>query len=270
MSLVLRDIDIGYRRHAVVSGLSPGVVEHGSLVAVLGPNGVGKSTLLRALAGLLPYAGHARLDDLDLRALDATRRSRHIGYLPQSLPQPTALVAYETVLLACGIATPGLARAARAQRVEATLAALGLERIALTRMSELSGGQRQMVGLAQVLVRTPRLLLLDEPTSALDLRWQLDVLAQVRRVTREAGAIALVVSHDLNLALRHCDSVLLLAPGHDYRFGSVDDMLDADWLRRAYGVEARIERCSRGHPVVLADAPATSQLTRAGRPTFTP
>ena len=111
-----------------------------------------------------------------------------------------------------------------------------------------------MVGLAQVLVRAPRLLLLDEPTSALDLRWQLQVLQAVRQRVQQQGSVGLVAVHDLNLALRFCQRVLVLGGGTVLAQGDPAQVLTPALLRQAYGVQARVERCSQGHLLVLADA----------------
>ena len=110
-----------------------------------------------------------------------------------------------------------------------------------------------MIGLAQVLVRAPRLLLLDEPTSALDLRWQLQVLQAVRALVDEDRTLALIAVHDLNLALRFCDRIAVLGQGRVLAAGRPADVLTPALLRAAYGVRARIEHCSLGHPLVLAD-----------------
>ena len=110
-----------------------------------------------------------------------------------------------------------------------------------------------MIGLAQVLVRAPRLLLLDEPTSALDLRWQLQVLQAVRALVDEGKTLALIAVHDLNLALRFCDRIVVLGQGRVLASGRPADVLTPALLRTAYGVRARVERCALGHPIVLAD-----------------
>lgn len=251
MSLLIRDLRLAHGKRLVLENLSLEPIEPGAMVAVLGPNGVGKSTLIRALAGMHTATGEALLGDQPLLGIAPWRQRARVGYLPQHLPQATSLLAYELLQGACR-ARGGAAGGADV-RIAAVLSRLGIEALALRRLSELSGGQRQLVGLAQVLVSEPRLLLFDEPTSALDLRWQLRVLQVVRELTQERGCIALVACHDLNLALRHCDRLLLLAPGGHYRLGTADQVLDADWLRLAYGVEARIERCSAGWPLVLAD-----------------
>ncbi|MFC0219472.1 iron complex transport system ATP-binding protein [Pseudochelatococcus lubricantis] len=251
--LRLEDVSVGYGRTPVLSHLDIGPVAPGSLVAVVGSNAVGKSTLLKAIAGLRPATGGIRLGDTDLARLPLAKRVRLVGYLSQSLPQPTSLVAYEAVTSAFRAVRGDLSADEVERRVEEVFAALGLRGLALRRLSEMSGGQRQMVGLAQVLVRKPPLLLLDEPTSALDLRWQLNVLETVRGITRGENAICLIAIHDVNLALRFCDAVIVLGGGGVLAAGAPEDVMTPDLLRRAYGIEGRVERCSRGFPIVLSD-----------------
>lgn len=255
MSLELQQLTVGYRRQPVFLKLTLPPIEPGELVAVVGPNAVGKSTLLKGIAGLLPSSGQVRLNGQTLTALAPAQRVQHLGYLPQPLPQAVPLVAYETVFSACRASRGGEPRDATERAIEEVFDTLGIRHLALRQLAEMSGGQRQMVGLAQVLVRKPPLMLLDEPTSALDLRWQLNVLEAVRAATRENGAIAMVASHDLNLALRFCDRVLVLSPGGRAEMGTAQQVLTPELLARTYGIEARIECCSRGHPIVLADRP---------------
>jgi len=248
--LSLHGVSVGYGRRTVLSGLELETVPPGSLVAVIGPNAAGKSTLLKAIAGLRPASGRIVLDGEDLAAMAAHRRVRLVGYLPQVLPQGTSLVAYEAVLAALrAVRGDGPAEVA----IDAVFDQLGLRDLALRRLGEMSGGQRQMVGLAQALVRRPRLLLLDEPTSALDLRWQLTVLETVRAIAARDRSIALLAMHDLNLALRACDRVVVLAHGRLLTAGPPEQAMNPDVLRRAYGIEGRVERCSQGFPIVLSD-----------------
>lgn len=258
MSLKLTGVTAGYRRQPVFRDLSLPDIPAGSLVAVVGPNAVGKSTLLKSLSGVLPSRGSVALGGQVLDRQSTGQRGRQIGYLPQPLPQAIPLVAYETVFSACRSTRGDWSRQQTEQAIEAVFETLGIRELALRRLSEMSGGQRQMVGLAQVLVRRTPLLLLDEPTSALDLHWQLNVLNAVRSATTDDRAIALVASHDLNLALRFCDLVLVLSSGGKAELGRPDQVLTPDLLARTYGIEARIERCSRGHPIVLADRPLSA------------
>ncbi|QLF93204.1 ABC transporter ATP-binding protein [Pseudomonas sp. ABC1] len=251
--LRVNGLTAGYGRRHILRDLSLPLLPSGSLVALVGANGVGKSTLLRALAGLQPATGHIELDGQDISRHSAAQRAGRVAYLPQTLPQGSSLLAYETVLAANRAVPSGVAPEALQQAIAELFAVLDLEPLAMRRLDELSGGQRQMVGLAQVLVRRPQLLLLDEPTSALDLRWQLKVLETVRQITREQGSVALLAIHDINLALRFCDQLVLLGEGGLLAAGCPQQVLDSELLRRAYGIEGRVERCSQGFSLVLAD-----------------
>lgn len=257
-SLKISQLTTGYQRRMIFDQLDLPPLPAGSLVGVLGPNAVGKSTFLKAIAGMRPAKGDIHLGELALSSLHGANRMRHVGYLPQTLPQPTSLVAYEAVASACRAARAELSREATDSLVEQVFARLSLHSLAFRRMDTLSGGQRQMVGLAQALVRQPQLLLLDEPTSALDLRWQLALIEGVRGVVQEQQAICLIALHDINLALRFCDQIILFAPSGLLATGAPREVITAEHLREAYGIEARIESCSLGHPVVLTDRVADS------------
>lgn len=252
-ALVVEQLTVGYPGHAVLSKLSLGPISAGTLVAVVGPNAVGKSTLLKALAGLRPAQGQVWLDGEALAPLSPRERLRRVGYLPQALPQASSLLAYESMQSALRVSRPEWGHAGIEAAIDHIFTTLGLHHLALRRLDELSGGQRQMVGLAQVVVRQPRLLLLDEPTSALDLRWQLQVLQTVRALVDQQQATALIALHDLNLALRFCDQIVVLGGGKVLAAGAPAEIFTADLLRRAYGVQARVERCSLGHLIVLVD-----------------
>ncbi|AKJ29743.1 ABC transporter ATP-binding protein [Caldimonas brevitalea] len=255
--LIVEHLSVGYRGRTVLQSVDLPAVPSGSLVAVVGPNGAGKSTLLRALAGLVAAQGQVWLDGTDLQQLRLPERLQRVGYLPQALPQPTSLLAYEALLCAARAALPGSGRRQIETRIETRIETLverlGLGALALRRIDELSGGQRQLLGLAQVLVREPALLLLDEPTSALDLRWQLRVLQGVRDLLSSRGGICLVALHDLNLALRLCDRMLVLGHGGVLAQGPPADIFTPALLRRAYGVQGRVERCSQGQQMVVVD-----------------
>lgn len=266
LGLELQGFTAGYPGHTVIRALDLPRVAPGQLVAVLGPNGAGKSTLLRAIAGLRPAGGQALLDGQSLQVLPLHERLRLAGYLPQALPQPSSLLAYESLLSALRASHPDIDRTTAAADIEAILVELGLENLALRRLDQLSGGQRQIVGLAQVVVRRPRVLLLDEPTSALDLRWQLRVLDLVRTQASRHGTLVLVALHDLNLALRYCDRAVVLGPDGLALCGTSDQLIDAALLRRVWGVDARVERCSQGYPLVITDRALDTPTTTGDSP----
>ncbi|RFA29001.1 ABC transporter [Alkalilimnicola ehrlichii] len=245
-------LSAGYRGRKVLLDVSIETIPSHSLVALVGPNAAGKSTLLKAIVGLAPARGEVWLDGDALQRLTPAQRLRRAGYLPQTLPQACSLTAYESLLSALRAGCPELTVQEAEHNAESTLDLLELRPLALRRMDQLSGGQRQMVGLAQVIARQPRMLLLDEPTSALDLRWQVCVLEAVRQLARARGAIALIAIHDLNLALRFCDRVLVLDQGKVLASGTPANF-QSDLLEQVYGVEGRLEHCSHGHPLVVVD-----------------
>jgi iron complex transport system ATP-binding protein len=252
-ALIVRHLSAGYSKRQVIRDLSLPAVPAGTLLGLLGPNASGKSTLLRAIAGQGRSSGQIELNDEDLNLLSHAKRATLVGYLPQSLPGTTSLVAYEAVMAACRAVQPNFREATVEDAIESTFDDLGIRHLALERMSHLSGGQRQMVGLAQVLVRRPQLLLLDEPTSALDLRWQLSVISAVRRMLEKSRAVGVIAIHDINLAIRTCDQLAVLDRGEIIASGLAANVITPEVIARAYGVSSRVETCSRGIPFVLTD-----------------
>ena len=137
--------------------------------------------------------------------------------------------------------------------VRTVLAELGISALADRYLDELSGGQKQLVGLAQALSHQPRILLLDEPLASLDLNHQHHVMQLLGRLTRERDLLILIVVHDLNCVLRYCDQALLMRDGTLLASGAPEQVITADLLAAAFGVRARIETCSLNRPYVLVD-----------------
>jgi iron complex transport system ATP-binding protein len=241
-----------YGRRQVLHEVSLPPLAAGEVVALLGPNGSGKSSLLKAVAGLLPATGVLRLDGQDLTHWSRAQRVARVAYLPQALPAPVHVNVTEAMLAALraldGARSGDLARCAK------VLARLGIDGLADAWLDQLSGGQRQLVGLAQALVREPGVLLLDEPLSALDLRHQWRTMQLLARLAREDGLAILVVLHDLNTALHHCSGAVLLHEGRVAAAGSPAEVVTPAALARVYGVQARVEPCSQGRLQVLVDA----------------
>ncbi len=250
--LCIAHFHAGYARREVISDLSVPLLPRGKITVLLGPNGCGKSTLLRALAGLNRARGELWLDDRDLMRLPFAKRADKVVYLPQSLPAGVHLHVMESIIVAQR-ASGGRAHAGDEEAVMALLDRLGIAHLALRYLEELSGGQKQLVGLAQSLIRRPSLLLLDEPLSALDLNYQYHVMDVIGRETRQRNIVTLVVVHDINIALRHGEHVLMLQNGRLIADGEPERVITADSLAEVYGVRGRIERCSLGLPQVLID-----------------
>lgn len=248
-------LQVAYKRRVVLHGIDLPAFEPGQIIALVGPNGAGKSTLLRALAGLLPATGQIHLGALDLRLCSRRERAAVLGFMPQTLPEGIELSVLETLMGALRGGDPLAVHGSPAlqeQRCWATLERLGIVHLGLQPLDKLSGGQRQMVSLAQAVIRKPQLLLLDEPTSALDLRYQNDVMQMVRGLADE-GRIVVVVLHDLALAARWADRIVVLQDGRLHTAGTPEQCLTPAMLAQVYRVQARIERCSRQRVLVHVD-----------------
>ncbi|NLR76728.1 ABC transporter ATP-binding protein [Leeia aquatica] len=249
--LYWQDLTVGYRQRPVLQGLSCQALRAGELVAVLGPNGCGKSTLLRALMGEIPAEGTLWQDGAPVsRAALAAQAA----CLPQALPPPSRLSVLEALRLARQLS--GDNAAARYAELANMLHAMDLQEQAHTPLAELSGGQRQRVGIAQALLRQPRLLLLDEPLSALDLYQQHQVMAWLKAETQTRQMITILVLHDLNIALRHADQVLLMHRGGLYAQGRPEQVIRPDTLRTVYAIDTRLETCSQGRHWLMVDGAA--------------
>lgn len=241
MSLVLDQVSVTLGARGVVHDVSIDV-EHGKVVALLGPNGAGKTTLMRAALGLAACEGKVLLDGVDPHTMSARERALRAAYLPQR-PQAIWPVSVES-LVALGRfahgAAPDRLRAPDQAAVDAALEACGLTAMRTRRMDELSGGEKARAHLARALAQQAALLVLDEPTAGLDPAQAMAVASILRR-TAEEGAV-LFSTHDVTLAVRYADHIVLLRDGRVIAQGAPREALSPDNLRVAYGVEGRIEQ----------------------------
>jgi iron complex transport system ATP-binding protein len=251
MALELRSLSFGYANFPLFEALQAEPLKRGELTALVGPNGAGQSSLFRLIAGLArPSGGSIRLDGGDAAALSPRRRSERIFLLTQHTSIRAALGVFDVVLLARQGWRGGKASDEDIARVEEALEALDIEHLSDRMVTELSGGQQQLVALCQALVRDPDVLLLDEPTSALDLRHQLKVMHLVHEVTRRRNMVTIAALHDLGLASRFADRFMLLHEGRIAADGIPEDVLSDTRAGDAYGVGIRLERTSGGRLVI--------------------
>ncbi|GHH13292.1 ABC transporter [Sphingomonas glacialis] len=215
-------------------------LEHGALIGVIGPNGAGKSTLARALLGLLPpAAGRVTIDGTDVATLGSAEIARHIAYLPQAYALHWPLSVARLVGLG---RLPHLGPFSRISAldqaaIDAALRDTGTAHLADRTATDLSGGERARVMLARALATGAPALIADEPLTALDPGHQLDVMALLRAQAR-GGALIVVVLHDLSIAARFCDRLLLLDRGRLVADGTPDAVLTDAALASVYGITA--------------------------------
>lgn len=226
MTVTLENVGVLYGTHVAVDGVSLSA-SRGEVLALVGPNGSGKTSVLKAVAGQCPYSGSIAHDE---------PRTARIAYMPQNMMAAASLTVIETVLL--GRLRSLALRVSRADLdvVSETLSSLGLLALAGRSIGALSGGQRQLVFLAQALAGSPECLLLDEPTSALDLRHQLDVLELMRRATIDRSLTTIVVLHDLNAASRFADRVAVLSSGRLVASGPPATTITPALVESVFGV----------------------------------
>ncbi|MBD2838712.1 heme ABC transporter ATP-binding protein [Pseudomonas sp. JM0905a] len=231
-------------------------LQPGEVLGVLGPNGAGKSTLLGALCGeVSAAAGQVSLDGRAFAEWSGPQRARRLAVLPQSSTLNFAFRVEEVV--AMGRMPHDTGRERDAEVIAEALQAADASHLAGRSYLALSGGERQRVHLARVLAQlwpgsAGQILLLDEPTSALDPLHQHTTLQAVRAFA-DRGVAVLVILHDLNLAARYCDRLLLLADGRPHLLGAPEQVLQAEPLKTVFGLEVLVQRHpERGHPLIIA------------------
>ncbi|MCS7132187.1 MAG: ABC transporter ATP-binding protein [Aigarchaeota archaeon] len=242
MSLRARDLQFYYGARKILENISL-TADEGELIGVVGPNGSGKTTLLKILDGLLkPKIGSVYLDGKSIQEMSIKEIARNIAMVPQDASADVEFTAFEMVIMG---RTPHLgklsletvedeAKVKRWMEVTETL------HLAERKMSEISGGEKQRVIIARALAQEPRVLLLDEPTANLDLCYQLQIMDLLKRLTRELGLIVICAIHDLNLASRYCDRIILLNEGVIAAVGKPIEVITAENLRKVFKVDAKI------------------------------
>ena len=235
MTLAGRDLTIGYRDRVVGRGLDVALAQ-GEVLALLGPNGGGKTTLLKTLLGILPpRAGEVAIGGRTLAAIPMRERARLIAYVPQ-MHVPTFAFTVESVVLMGRTALAGLLGAPSAHDravAAATLMRLGIAHLAARPYTMISGGERQLVLLARALAQEPQFVVLDEPTASLDFGNQGKVMREIRALAA-AGHGVVFTTHDPNHALRAADRAYLLRAGERIAEGSVADVLTRAQLEALY------------------------------------
>jgi iron complex transport system ATP-binding protein len=240
--LVARGLAAGYHDRRVIDGLDIDIAP-GKVTALVGANACGKSTLLSTLARIIPaQGGTITLDGTDVRDIPRRQLARRLGMLPQQPTAPDGLAVAELVARGRYPHRGALARwtAQDDAAVDEALEATGMTEFADRPIGELSGGQRQRAWIAMALAQQPRIMLLDEPTTFLDLTHQLDVLDLLRRMNRERGTTVVVVLHELNLAARYADELVVMGAGRIVAQGTPHDVITSAVLAEAFALDALV------------------------------
>ena len=249
--LEIKDLSFSYNKHKenIFENLSINFSK--GFNVILGPNGAGKSTLLKAIFGLLKYKGEIYYDNISLSKIDFNKKTELISYLPQMDLSVSPLTVLEMVLLG---RLPELHQKISDEDIKAVteiLKALNIEDLITKKYSELSGGQKKMVFIAQTLVRNPKLVLLDEPTNSLDLQKQLELCQFLQNFIELKKVDIVTVLHDINLAIRYADHIVILTnDGKLYDSGEAKKVITEKMLREVYGVSGDVIFDDDKKPVV--------------------
>ena len=249
MRLEVKDLHFGYSAsREVVKGVSFSAGE-GECIAVLGINGVGKTTMLKCINRIIsPSSGEILVNGVSVRSMNGNALAQQIGYVPQGCEFADGSV-FDTVLLGRKPFIKWDVTQKDLEIVQDVLRIMSLEEYANRNVNALSGGEKQKVSIARALAQQTPILLFDEPTSNLDIKNQLDVLDITKRVVREQELTAVVIIHDLNLALRFADSFLVMKDGCVYAFGD-QTVVNSKTISEVYGVQADVVEYG-GYQVVI-------------------
>ena len=234
--LELKDVRAGYDGFEVLHGLSY-KFEDGKNYCLLGPNGCGKTTLIRTIAALIDFKGEITMDGEVLRSMKRRDLASKVAVLSQVSNLYFPYTVYDTVMLGRYQYMKGIFGSASKEdkeKVEECLETVKMADQRDKKIDELSGGQRQRVFLAQVLAQNPQMILLDEPTNHLDVRHQLELIDYLKKWTADGKHSVIGVLHDINLALRLSDQVLIMKDGEFKATGSFDEVVTSELLRRIY------------------------------------
>ncbi len=248
MFFEVNGISFAYRSKKVLDDVSFTVQEE-DVVSILGPNGVGKTTLIKCISKVLtPNAGSVLIKGEELHKMNKKDIAKNIGYVAQR-SETSRTTVFDSVLLGrkphfeWDITEKDIRLASR------VLHLLGLDELALKYVDEISGGEYQLVQIARVLVQQPKVILLDEPTSSLDLANQHMIMHLIRNIVKKNHMAAIMVIHDLNLAIRHSDKFILMKDGMVYAVGG-HEIITPESIKAVYNIDAYVE-CVRGIHVVI-------------------
>lgn len=248
MFFEVADLRFSYKSRHVLDGVSFRV-QADDVVSILGPNGVGKTTLIKCIDRVLkPDCGSVHIEGADLHQMNKKDIARNVGYVAQK-SEISQTTVFDSVLLGrkphfdWNVTDKDIRLAGR------VLHLLGLDALALKYIDEISGGEYQLVQIARVLVQQPKVILLDEPTSSLDLSNQHMIMHLIRNIVKKNHMAAIMIIHDLNLAIRHSDKFVMMKAGKVYAAGD-HEIITPENIKAVYNIDAYVERV-RGIPVVI-------------------
>ncbi len=252
MKVTISGLEFGYSSSPVLKDVNL-EVNGPQLISIIGPNGVGKSTLIHCINKILsPTKGVVMINGEDVNEISIKEMAKKVGYVPYATSDAFPLSVVDTVLMGRHPHSGWKSLDHDLDVVYSTLKLINIEHLAMRSFDELSAGQHQKVMLARGLVQEPEVLLLDEPTSNLDIKHQMEVTRILRNLSQEKGILIIMISHDLNIAAKYSDNMVMLSNGSIYAVGTPKEVLTKENIKAVYGVDSEIiESHGRPHIIML-------------------
>lgn len=250
MTLTVDGLTMAYGSRLVIDGVSF-EVKDGEVLAVMGPNGVGKSTLVRGIVNMkTPQRGSAYIDGVDVRSFKPRDLAKNLAYVPQ-IARPSAMTVFDSVLIGRKPYIEWVVTEEDEEMVWKLLEMLSMEHLAMKYLDQLSGGQLQKVHIARAIVQDTNVIILDEPTNNLDIMNQHSILSMIRAIVKKKGSNAIVIMHDINSSLAYSDKFLFLEKGRIASYGG-SETVTPEIIRKVYGVDSVVTELN-GRRVVVPD-----------------
>ena len=244
LSVVVDHLTFGYDEKIILEDVCMEINEPG-LICILGPNGVGKTTIVKNMNKLLkPNSGHVFINGKDVGQMSHLDVARVMAFVPNSSSSVFSMSVGEFILMGRHPRAGYTTSERDIQVVDSAIELMGLQEFAGRDVRQLSAGQTQRVLIARGLVQEPEILILDEPTSNLDVKYQMDVMKFLKAYARDRKIVVIMVCHDLNITAAYADRVLLLYGERVYADGKASDVLTAENIRTVYKVNAEVSDCN--------------------------
>lgn len=248
MSLKVLNLNYSYSSKFSITDIN--LSFHKAITAVIGPNGAGKSTLIKCMANIFKSSGDIYYMDQKIKPGDKSFFSKRLSYLPQSSQNDATITVFEAILLGLMNTLTLKVSSGQIREVNNMLDTFDLQPLAQRRICELSGGQLQMVLLAQAIIKQPEILLLDEPLNNLDIHKQFALLNLISKLSKQKDMVTVIVMHDINLAARYADNIVIMDKGKLHSQGKPREVITKKTIEDIYRIESNINVNMQGYPVI--------------------
>ncbi len=254
MRLEGKSLSFSYEKKYILNNLHL-EIKSALLTSITGPNGVGKSTLLKCLSNISSLQkGVVYLDGRAINNIKSSELARTLAYVPQKEASSFSITVYEMILLGRRPYIKWRVQDSDKKLVNNIISKLKIEHLADRDVNTLSGGERQKIAIARALAQEPEILFLDEPTANLDINHQLEVMKILQKLTRSEMTTVVTVLHDINLASRYSDRIFLMEPGGIFTIGTPDKVFTSERLKKIYNIDVEIIKTSSGNHIIPIDA----------------